>query len=188
MHVWTEKQKGCPSAGQKRGSILGTNTEKENNFEKALTYSFRLLKIRERSEQELIEKLKKKFLNSEICARVVKHLKRNSLVNDEHFAFAWADTKMLLNPAGPAKLYYELKEKGVQPPIIEKTLHELEDKYDFKETALKLAQKRLKPADKKDTARLKKRIYDYLKRKGFVPETIFYVLNEIFGVKEDNES
>ena len=153
---------------------------KEKKFDKAFGYALRLLKIRQRSEKELKDKFRLKKFPQEISDEVIKRLKQEGLVNDASFAQAWVNTKMLLRPSGPIRLRYELRQKGITPQIIEDVLEGLKEKYDLEKEALELVKRKLASSKVKDKLKVRRRLHDYLKRRGFSSEVIFSCLQEIF--------
>lgn len=159
----------------------------DKEFEGALEYSLRLLNLRQRSEKELRDKLKKKNYSAVVTEGIIEHLKEIGLVDDAAFASVWVNTKMALRPSGIPRLKYELEEKGISPQIIELVLTELESKYDLKQTALELAKRKISHSGIKDNIKSKQRLYHYLKRRGFSVEVIFFVLGEMFGTAEATE-
>lgn len=57
----------------------------ENDFKKALNYSFLLLKYRPRAKAEIISRLKRKDNSPAIIEKVVNYLEENNFINDEEF-------------------------------------------------------------------------------------------------------
>jgi regulatory protein len=149
--------------------------------EKALGYSLRLLKIRLRSSQELRNKLKSRNYKDCDIEAVLDYLMDLGEINDELFAKCWIEDRMHLNPRAPFALQIELKKKGISSRIIEKHLELLKNKYDFNELALDLARGRLNTFKKGlEAGKAKKRIFDFLSRRGFEAETIYEVIGELF--------
>lgn len=159
----------------------------DKEFEKALEYSLRLLNLRQRSEKELRDKIKKKNYSAVVAEGIIEQLKETGLIDDAAFARAWVNTKMALQPSGVFRLKYELEEKGISPQIIELVLTELENKYDLKQAALELAKRKISHSGIKDKIKSRQNLYNYLKRRGFSLEVIFFVLGEIFGTAEATE-
>lgn len=153
---------------------------KDMSFEKALSFSLHLLNFRQRSEKELRDKLELKKFSQDITDQLLLYLKGVGLIDDVSFARAWVDTRMVLKPSGPFKLKYELIEKGIKPQIIKEVLDNLKDEYNLKEVALGLARKKISSSKLRDKKKLKRRLYDYLRRRGFSSEVVFSVMHEVF--------
>ncbi len=153
---------------------------KDRNFEKALNFSLHLLNFRQRSEKELRDKLELKKFSQDITDQLLLYLKGVGLIDDVSFAQAWVNTRMVLRPSGPFKLKYELIKKGIKPKVIEEVLDNLKNEYNLKEVALGLARKKISLSKLRDKNKLKRRLYDYLRRRGFSSEVVFSVMHEIF--------
>ena len=153
---------------------------KDRSFEKALNFSLRLLNFRQRSEKELRDKLKLKKFSQGITDQLLLYLKGVRLIDDVSFAQAWVNTRMVLKPSGPLKLKYELIGKGINPKIIEEVLDNLKNEYNLKKVALGLARKKISLSKLRDKEKLRRRLYDYLRRRGFSSEVVFSVMHEVF--------
>jgi regulatory protein len=148
---------------------------------KALGYCLRLLKVRLRSEKELRDKLSQRHYNPGDIEKVVNYLKSLGEIDDKAFLKCWIDDRMNLNPKAPFAIRLELRKKGLDKELIDKALEELAAKHDFRQIALGLAQRRLQTFKKGlDEEKAKKRIFDYLRRRGFEISIIYEIIDEIF--------
>lgn len=152
----------------------------KDSYQDALGYSFKLLKIRLRSVKELKDKLKEKSYTPKVINATISELEKLDYLDDLKFAKIWISYRLSLNPKAPFVLRKELRDKGVSDYIVDTVLEETQKKYDFKEVAYMLAQKyihRIKPDDT-DKEKAKKRIFDYLRRRGFDCELIYEIIKE----------
>ncbi len=148
---------------------------------KALAYSFRLLKIRLRSAWELRDKLNLKGYNASDIEAILAYLIDLGEVNDQLFAKYWIRDRMNLNPKAPFALTMELEKKGISKDIINNALLKLLKEYDFSNLAFELARERLSTFKKNiDSEIAKKRVFDYLSRRGFEASIIDEVIGELF--------
>ncbi|MDP8260781.1 MAG: regulatory protein RecX [Candidatus Kappaea frigidicola] len=147
---------------------------------KALNYSYRLLKIRLRSSQELKDKLDLKGYSVGDIEAVLKHLMKTNQINDELFAKCWINDRMNLNPKAPSALSMELEKKGISKDIIDKALLKSSKDYNFDNLALELATQRLATLKTNTNPEIaKKRIFDYLSHRGFDGQIIYDVIEEL---------
>ncbi|MBI4971358.1 MAG: regulatory protein RecX [Candidatus Omnitrophica bacterium] len=155
-------------------------TTKEKN--QALVYALKLLGMRMHSEKELLKKLyAKKFPPAEIYALIEK-LKERKLIDDSVFTRAYVD--QLRNKAtGDVRIRFQLKKKGLGEKIIEECFDK-ENREDQRKRALDLASLKIKP-DKSADPKERKRIYDYLTRKGFDYEICRDVMGQLMKTKDD---
>ncbi len=86
------------------------------DFNKALNYSFLLLKYRARSRNEIISRLKKKGYAPAVREKVVDYLKENNYINDEEFARLFA-SHSLEKGWGPVRIDFNLKRLGISEAL-----------------------------------------------------------------------
>jgi regulatory protein len=134
--------------------------------------AIRLLSIRPRSEEELKEKLRQKGAGVRLIEEVVRELKEKDLLDDEKFAYSWVESRMLNKPMGKFLLKRELKAKGVKAEIIERVIAENYQQEDELELAKKLLQRKARRFKDTDDLKTKKRMTDFLLRRGFSYEVV----------------
>jgi len=157
-----------------------------HSYLKALSYAYRLFKYRPRSRKELQERLKLQGYNTAIIDRVIHEFEQQGLIDDKCFARLWALTRIQGKPSSLTNIKGELLLKGIDSQIIDDTLGQLKKDFNEYEIAKSLATKKLrshtnlykKAKDKVGVGR-KKRLFDYLKRRGFSFDVIYKVLDEI---------
>ena len=157
----------------------------KDQYQKALSYSLKLIKRRLRSTQELRDKLKLKKYPNNIIERIIEEFKQLNYLNDREFAKAWVNDRLNLNPKAPRLLKLELKQKGVSQKIIDEVLNDIIKQYNFKDIAFDLVKgkyERLKGLS--DIDKKKRRIFDYLKRRGFDYSIIYQVIDKLFEKDE----
>lgn len=144
---------------------------------KAKDYAFLLLKFRERSEQELRQRLKKKKFSPDAIEDTVSFLKSREFIDDRHFARSWINSR-IKKPLGLRRIRSELSLKGVDKEIIDTQIEELRKDYTEANIVARIAKERLDKLKGIDPQRARKRVYAYLIRRGFSPETVLDVLNK----------
>lgn len=142
---------------------LKTEDEQEFAFSRALHY----LKFRPRSRQEIKQYLEKKGISPPGIEKAVKKLENYSYIDDEQFARSWIESRKRHRPRGEFALRHELKQKGVSENVIDRML----DGYQETEHAWKAVSPKLERWAGLGQLELKKKIYDYLSRRGFSFET-----------------
>ena len=128
-------------------------------------YLDRLLKIRLRSQFEIEQKLKQKKYLSEEIEKAIEILKKDNLIDDKRFAYAWVHNREILSPRGKRLLALELRQKGIVPEIIDEVLF-FDDQYE-----LELARQALKGKQRSyqnlDEFERKRKLLAFLSRRGF---------------------
>ncbi|UCB57680.1 MAG: regulatory protein RecX [Candidatus Omnitrophota bacterium] len=145
---------------------------------KARDYAYRLLSYRQRSTEEVSRRLKKKGFTAAIIAKTIKYLSELNYLNDDDFARVWIRSKIESAPVGWLLLRYQLREKGLKEETIEKALSAFSERYDESDAARKLAILLHARYKELDARRARKRLYDYLRRRGFSQEAISQALEK----------
>ena len=135
-----------------------------------------LLKFRQRSEQELRERLEKKKFDKQIIEETLSFLKERSFIDDSSFAKSWIDSR-IKKPLGIRRLKAELLIKGISKAIIDSCIDEIKENYPESKIVAGIVKDRLDKLKGCDPQKAKKRVYAYLLRRGFSPETVIDVLN-----------
>ena len=160
----------------RRRKTVNTN----DTAKKARNYVLRLLKFRPRTIFEVSDKLCSKGYNKEIIENLIKDFQERKYLDDKAFARLWVSSRMSLKPSGRYLLRKELQKKGVRADIIEEVLAEEASESDEYTIARTVALNRKKVLGAIDKTKSKKRIYDYLLRKGFDFEMTHKVIKEIY--------
>jgi regulatory protein len=153
--------------------------EDKRNLNRAREYALRLLEYRERSEQEIEERMARKNYNERLIKSTIEFLKNHNLVNNRRFARMWTES-CLRRSYGRWKVQADLNKKGIDEETIEEVLRESYPKADEIQIALALIQKKW-PSLKKEENALLRRVSDFLKRRGFPFEVIAEVIRQQYG-------
>lgn len=156
------------------------------NKRKAKETALSLLSYRARSENEISQKLKKKGYDQNSITEVIKDLKRVNLLDDYEFACLWIKDRLRNRPRGVALLRQELKRKGIEKESIEKALDEFYPEESEPEIASELIRKRQKRYQSLDKKLARKRMSDFLLRRGFSYEVVKVVLGEFMDLYEES--
>lgn len=149
-----------------------------DTFLKAKEYAFFLLKYRLRSEKELYARLLRKRFSEDESKKVILFLKEKKFLDDEAFTKSWVNFR-LRRPFGFRRIRQELKEKGIDKEIIEGRIEEAKKDYSEKEIVKELALTKLSKLKNIDPVKARNRTFAYLIRRGFSPETVIDVLNNL---------
>ena len=155
----------------------------EDEFKRAKTLAFRFLKIRNRSEKEIQIQLSKKRISSETIDRTIQYLKNLELINDRQFARDWIQMR-LQKPLGLRRIFFELKQKGISNEIWEEESKAVPRKESEEKIVEALARRRLERYKNLDEPKRKRRIFEYLVRRGFEVEVITKVVENLCHCEE----
>ncbi len=150
----------------------------DKEFIRARDYAYRLLSYRQRSTEEVKDRLKKKGFSAQSIRATVDYLSRLDYLNDEKFARFWVQTKIQSRPIGYSLLRYQLRQKGVPEEVVGMVLADFSGRYDEAEAAKQIAFSRRNSYKNIAPLKLKRRLYNYLHRRGFTQEAILQAIEE----------
>lgn len=140
-------------------------------FEKYYTLCLRYLSLRQRSEKEIADYLKKKKTPDEIIVLIVTKLKKQKFLDDGLFARMWIEARSRGKPRSKWLLTRELREKGVSQEIIEKTLSLSSEVASDLSLAKDAIEKRILKFKDAPRQEVYQRVGGFLARRGFNWET-----------------
>jgi regulatory protein len=139
--------------------------------------ALRFLKYRPCSIAELKEKLEAKGFSSTETEAAVIELTASGLLDDRAFTKSWINYR-LARPFGFRRIIQELKAKGIDQEMIEQAVAEIEG-YNPEAVALGLVQRRWQRLPDIDPLKKKKRVLDFLLRRGFEVEIVMKVIKKL---------
>lgn len=141
-----------------------------DDYEKAYEKTLNFLSFRPRSEAEIRRYLKKKEQPEDHIDRIVERLRNAGLIDDKAFAGMWVENRTTFKPKGKRALKAELRAKGVPAAEIEAALETVDEAQSAQQLADSRAAKIMK--SKLTKMEFKKKMFDFLARRGFGYETI----------------
>jgi regulatory protein len=152
------------------------------DFEKFYNASLKYLSYRTRSEKEVRDKLRTKNIEPEIIEKIIAKLKEKRFINDEEFAKQWIENRNRFKPRSARLIAMELKQKGIDPEIIELAVNgqELGKESDL-DQAMKLVEKRIDRVKGLPRQEIYEKLGRYLASKGFNWDTIKKSIDDILS-------
>lgn len=142
--------------------------------DKIKSFLLRLLAKRPYPRRVLLNKLTSKGFIRHSSESVLSDFEQKGWINDESYAKSYVNDKYNIAGWGPKKIEMYLKRDGVSEQVIQTAIKELDTNESTFETLEKLVNKRkLHFLREKDTFKRKKKVVDYLLRKGFIPNEVF---------------
>ena len=134
-----------------------------DHFHRCLNTAAHYLSYRPRSEFELRERLHQRGFDDDSVAAVLAKLKEQGLVDDMAFAQFWKDNRESFSPRSQWLTKLELRQKGVASNIID----QIADTIDDEDSAYRAALSKARSLPPDDYQSFRRRLSDYLKRRGF---------------------
>jgi regulatory protein len=149
---------------------------REANFNKTFNKILNFAMRRPHSESELVSWLSRKKVDKEFNEKLLKKLANLELLDDEKFTKWWVEQRTHFKHKSKRELQFELRQKGVNSKLIDKVLGESDlDEFDM---AQKQAEKKLRSLGRFDDQTRKKKLGEFLQRKGFGWEIVKKVLDD----------
>jgi regulatory protein len=148
----------------------------QDTVEKAHASATRLLAHRPRSQAEIQRQLQTKGYNQTVIDQVIERLAAVNLINDEQFARYWIEQRETFRPRGHLALRQELQQKGIAREIIEAALAGVDETTAARQSAERKAQQLAGLPEME----FKKKLGQYLQRRGFPYESIRLVTDDLW--------
>ena len=155
---------------------LATSDRMQRCFNAATRY----LSYRPRSESEIRQRLQQRGFDGGGIEAALTRLKEQGLVDDAAFAQFWTDNRETFSPRSQWLTRLELRRKGVA----DETIDGVVDAVDDGDSAYRAALSKVRHLPLSDYQSFRRRLGEYLKRRGFSYEVINHILERIWQESE----
>lgn len=145
--------------------IVKQNQPDEISAEVVKNLLLRKLARAPQSRAGLVAYLQKREIPAEVFEPILDRFEAIKLIDDAEFAAMWVRSRRQIRGSGPAALRRELQQKGIAPNLIEQAVAERIG-GDF-ETALNLAERKLRTLSRYPVEKQRQRLLDFLVRRGY---------------------
>ena len=133
---------------------------------------------RDRSQKEVEDKLLEMRMIPEAREQIIMRLMAEDFLNEERFARSFVRGKFRIKRWGRNKIKQELKLRDISSPIIKLGLTEIDEK-EYQKTLFELAEKKLKFLKEPDKFKKRKKLGDYLLRKGYESNFVYEAVEQL---------
>jgi regulatory protein len=135
------------------------------------------LSYRARSESEIRQNLRKHEVPDEVIEQTLDRLRQDGLANDGQFARAWVENRSVFRPRSRRMMAMELKQKGLNEEAVTSALEDVNDEA----LAYEAAQKRAARFKDLEWIEFRKKLSEFLARRGFPYSVIAPVVTRIWN-------
>ena len=135
----------------------------EDSRERALQQAILFLSYRARSESEIRQNLRKHELPETVIDQTLDRLRQDGFANDDQFAKVWVENRSAFRPRSRRMLAMELRQKGLADDSVKSALESVDDEA----LAYEAAQKRAARYKDLEWNDFRKKLSDFLARRGF---------------------
>lgn len=150
-----------------------------HTVDEALTKLENYCVYRERCHKEIEQKLNEMRMIPEAKEKIILHLLKHDLLNEERFSKAFARGKFRIKKWGKQRIIRELKYKGISKYNIDSALKEISD-IDYMNAFHELSEKKFNSISESNKNKKKKKLIDYLLYRGWESHLIYDKVNELF--------
>ena len=138
--------------------------------------ALRLLAYRPRSEAEIRQRLARRGLPPQVVQETIARLRDQGLLSDAAFARFWVETRDQTSPRGRRLLWQELSAKGIERETIRQAIAPVAEE----DAALRAAQKKARHLQGQDYSVFRRRLGDFLLRRGFPYPTVRTIVERLW--------
>jgi regulatory protein len=147
-----------------------------DEIEVAHEAALNFLSYRPRSVDEVRKRLQEKEISPEAVEAVLARLQETHLLDDQAFARYWVENREQFGPRSARALKSELRRKGISDGDISASLEELDEE----DAAYRAARAQARRLNNQDGQIFRKRLGDFLLRRGFGYGVIKHVVNRLW--------
>lgn len=136
----------------------------------------------DRCHKEVEQKMKEFTLIPEARELILLSLMKDNFLNEERFSKSYARGKFRIKSWGKQRIVRELKLRDISAYNIKTALKEI-DEAAYLETIYKITENRNAVISEPNIYKRKKKLIDFLMRKGFESNLIFETVNEVVQKK-----
>jgi regulatory protein len=169
--------------GQELSEEKMEQLQAEDARERAFQQAMLFLSYRARSESEIRKNLRKHEIPEAVIEQTIDRLRQDGLANDSQFASAWVENRSTFRPRSRRMMAMELKQKGLDDEAIQSAIEQVDDDAAAFEAAQKKAP-RFKSLEWND---FRKKLSEFLARRGFSYSVIAPVVTRIWNEMHADE-
>ncbi|TMM32419.1 regulatory protein RecX [Polaribacter aestuariivivens] len=132
----------------------------------------------DRCHKEVEQKIRDYNLIPEAREMILLSLMKDNFLNEERFSKSFARGKFRIKSWGKQRIVRELKFRDISAYNIKTALKEI-DESEYIETVYRITENRNEVISEPNIYKRKKKLIDFLMRKGYENELIYKVVNEI---------
>ena len=153
-----------------------------DRLQRCLNVAYHYLSYRPRSESEVRERLQRRGFDGDCTEAVMAKLREQGLVDDAVFAQFWKENRESFSPRSQRLTSLELRRKGVGSELIDQVVAAVDDG----DSAYRAALGRVRRLPLSDYQGFRRRLGEYLRRRGFNYEVINHTVERVWQEQGSN--
>ncbi|HEY3476752.1 MAG TPA: RecX family transcriptional regulator [Anaerolineales bacterium] len=169
--------------GQELSEEKVEQLQAEDARERAFQQAMLFLSYRARSESEIRQNLRKHEIPEPVIEQTLDRLRQDGLANDNQFARAWVENRSAFRPRSRRMMAMELRQKGLNEEAVSLAVENVDDEA----LAYEAAQKRMTRYKDLEWNDFRKKLSDFLARRGFSYSVIAPVVTRMWNEAHKDE-
>ena len=158
---------------------LQAEEARERAFQQAMLF----LSYRARSESEIRQNLRKHEISEPVIEQTLERLRQGGLANDNQFARTWVENRSAFRPRSRRLMAMELRQKGLNDEAVSSAIADVDDES----LAYEAARKRADRFKGLEWNEFRKKLSDFLARRGFSYSVVAPVVTRIWNEAHKDE-
>ncbi len=172
------------SVGQRLDDEKIAKLQAEDARERAYQRAMLFLSYRARSEAEIRQNLRRHEIPDPVIEEILERLRQERLADDKEFARAWVENRNTFRPRSRRALALELRQKGLPDEIAHAALAGVDEET----LAYEAARKRVNRLKGLERSEFRKKLSEYLARRGFPYDVITSTVSRIWNETQSNDN
>ncbi|WKY46842.1 RecX family transcriptional regulator [Eubacteriaceae bacterium ES3] len=155
-------------------------------MEKCMEAAVRFLSYRSRTENEVLEHLRKKGFSEEVIVKVMERLREYHYVDDQQYLNSYLSNNEAVKKYGRKRIYYDLEKRGLADHLLQK----LDDYFSLekeKKLCVTLAVKYESTVKGKSVRERQKKLYEKLMRLGYNHQMVLEAVNNLEWLEDQQD-
>ena len=173
-------------AGLRKEQELSSNEVEElaaaDKYRRCLNAAISFVSYKPRSEYEVRQRLLQRRCEHDDIEKAINSLKEQGLIDDACFARLWKENRRDCSPRSRWLTSMELRRKGIASELITRAVEDVDD-YD---TAYRAAMSKIPKITTDEYQIFRRRLGDFLKRRGFGYEVIQQTVEKLWSERGEN--
>ena len=171
------------SVGQELSEEKIERLQLEDARERAFQQAMLFLSYRARSEAEIRQNLRKHEIPQPVVEHTLERLRQDGLANDHQFARVWVENRSTFRPRSRRMMTMELRQKGLAEEAVSSAVEQVDDEA----LAYQAAHKKAARWEGLEWNQFRKKLSDFLARRGFSYSVIAPVVTRIWNEAHAHE-
>ncbi len=153
-----------------------------DKFRRCFNAAISYISYKPRSEYEVRQRLLQRGFDRDYLEKVIVKLKDQGLIDDVSFARFWKENRQDCSPRSQWLTGMELRRKGIDNDLITRTISDVDDN----DSAYQAAVKRVRRISPVDYQLFRRRLADYLRRRGFNYDVIQQTVDKLWSERRES--